>query len=90
VTRALDDYLHPLRGGADGQGWPFGGEIRYDGLVRTVMQAAINGRPVVRSVRTLDYRVDGRAVVGCSNFAIEPHALLRATGFQVVDARNSA
>jgi predicted phage baseplate assembly protein len=90
VAGALDNFLHPLRGGADGQGWPFGGEIRYDGLVRTVMAAQVSGRPAVRSVRTLDYRVDGRAVVGCSNFAIEPHSLLRATGFQVVDARNSA
>ncbi|MGT2476688.1 putative baseplate assembly protein [Paraburkholderia terrae] len=90
VAQALDEYLHPLRGGADGQGWPFGGEIRYDGLVRSVMAAQVNGRPAVRSVRTLDYRVDGRIVVGCSNFAIEPHSLLRAAGHQVVDARNSA
>jgi len=89
VARALDDFLHPLRGGTDGQGWPFGGEIRYDGLVRVVMAAQVNGVPAVRSVRRLDYRVDGRAVVGCSNFAIEPHSLLRATGFQVTDARNS-
>lgn len=90
VARALDDYLHPLRGGADGQGWPFGGEIRYDGLVRTVMAAQLNGRPAVRSVRTLDYRVDGRTVVGCSNFAITPYSLLRAIGHRVIDARNSA
>jgi predicted phage baseplate assembly protein len=90
VARALDDFLHPLRGGVDGQGWPFGGEIRYDGLVRVVMAAQVNGRSAVRSLRTLDYRVDGRVVVGCSNFAIEPHSLLRATGFEVIDARNSA
>jgi hypothetical protein len=90
VARALDEYLHPLRGGADGAGWPFGGEIRYDGLVRTVMAAQVSGRPAVGSVRTLDYRVDGRAVVGCSNFSIEPQCLLRAIAHQVVDARNSA
>ncbi len=90
VAQALGDFLHPLRGGEDGQGWPFGGEIRYDGLVRTAMGALVNGRAALRSLRTLDYHVDGRAVVGCSNFAIEPYSLLRATGFQVVDARNSA
>jgi predicted phage baseplate assembly protein len=90
VARALDEYVHPLRGGEDGVGWPFGGEVRYDGLVRTVMAARVDGELAVRGVRTLDYRIDGRQVVGCSNFALEPDSLLRALAHQVVDARNSA
>lgn len=89
VTRALDRHLDPLVGG-DGQGWPFGGEIRYDGLVRAVMSVTVKGAAAIRSVRTLDYRVDGRAVNGCNNFAIEPHSLVRPSAHQVVDARNSA
>ena len=90
IANALDEFLHPLRGGLDRKGWPFGGEIRYDALVRVVMAVVLDGQVAVRSVRTLDYRVDGRAVTGCANFSIEPNSLLRAAGFQVVDARNSA
>jgi predicted phage baseplate assembly protein len=90
VAQALDEYVHPLRGGDDGTGWPFGGEVRYDGLVRTVMAVRIGNDLAVRGVRTLDYRIDGRQAVGCSNFALEPESLLRALAHQVVDARNSA
>ena len=89
VMRALDRYLHPLTGGDDGAGWPFGGTIRYDGLVRTVMSVQVDSRAAVRSVRTLDYKVDGRAVVGCSDWAIEPESLLWPVSHQIVDARNA-
>jgi predicted phage baseplate assembly protein len=44
VRRALDErltrYLDPLRGGADGTGWPFGGDISYSGLYRQVIETA--------------------------------------------------
>ena len=29
VEQTIKDYFHPLKGGEDGQGWPFGGTIYY-------------------------------------------------------------
>lgn len=38
VIAALQDYLNPLSGGDDGQGWPFGGTIYFSKLYRVVME----------------------------------------------------
>ena len=37
VADALVTFLHPLRGGDDGQGWPFGGTIYSSDLFRVVL-----------------------------------------------------
>lgn len=34
----LDAFLHPLTGGNDGQGWPFGGPIYFSDLYRLVIE----------------------------------------------------
>lgn len=38
VVDALTTFLHPLRGGDDGQGWPFGGTIYSSDLFRVVLR----------------------------------------------------
>ena len=35
---ALTTFFHPLKGGEDGAGWPFGGEIFYSEVMRTILQ----------------------------------------------------
>jgi predicted phage baseplate assembly protein len=37
VEQRLRDYLHPLRGGTDSQGWPFGRNVFYSELLREIM-----------------------------------------------------
>jgi hypothetical protein len=89
VTKALDEHLHPLPIPPNGPGWPFGAAIRYDALVRAVMSAQVGGRAAVRSVKLLDYTVDGRSVTGCSDFPILPHSLLWPAGHRVVVTRSA-
>ena len=36
VEETLLAYLHPLTGGEDGTGWPFGGTIRYSQMMQRV------------------------------------------------------
>jgi predicted phage baseplate assembly protein len=38
VEQALTGWFHPLTGGADGTGWPFGGTIFYSDVYRVVLQ----------------------------------------------------
>ncbi len=38
VISSLQNYLDPLNGGDDGQGWPFGGTIYFSKLYRVVME----------------------------------------------------
>ena len=38
IEAALSRFLHPLTGGEDGQGWPFGGTIFYSDVYRVLLQ----------------------------------------------------
>lgn len=38
VEKALTAWFHPLTGGADGTGWPFGGTIFYSDVYRVILQ----------------------------------------------------
>lgn len=40
LSQRLSDYLHPLRGGSVGKGWPFGRDIFYSELLREIMLTA--------------------------------------------------
>jgi predicted phage baseplate assembly protein len=73
VTAALQtvrSFLHPLEGGDDGEGWPFGGALRYEALLRRLL--AVKG---VLRVPRLSYLVDGRRALPCADFALGPHEL---------------
>jgi predicted phage baseplate assembly protein len=77
VETALSDYLHPLTGGDDGLGWPFGGAVRYSKVIQRVF--AVDG---VESVPSLVLIVDGERQPECRDVPLEPiapHALAFAT-----------
>ncbi len=40
LAAALLDYFHPLRGGEEGQGWPFGADIYLGNVYRQVLSVA--------------------------------------------------
>lgn len=74
ITQLLEDidgYLHPLKGGDEGTGWPFGGALRYDALVRRLLQDE-----EVLAVPRLTLIVDGRRVPSCQDREIGEHDLL--------------
>ena len=78
---ALAAYLHPLTGGDDGAGWPFGGAIRYSKLVQRLF--AVAG---VDSVPQLVLTVDGDVRPECRDVgiaAIAATGLLQLTGLDV-------
>jgi predicted phage baseplate assembly protein len=81
IEGAIAGWLHPLTGGDDGQGWPFGGALRYSKLVQRVFAAG-----GVDSVPSLVLTVDGIERPACKDVAIAsiaPNALLRLTSVEV-------
>jgi predicted phage baseplate assembly protein len=71
VAGALEEYLHPISGGDTGEGWPFGGPIRYVPLVQRVL----GSDPAVRAVPRLDLIVDGVRVPPCTDRVLSPSSL---------------
>ncbi|MFF3456884.1 putative baseplate assembly protein [Streptomyces sp. NPDC002730] len=76
VRRAEDGlrrFLHPLDGGADGDGWPFGGPLVHTALLRRLL-----ADDEVAAVPLLTLTVDGLPVPPCTDTPLPPHALIRA------------
>ena len=71
ILASLDTYLHPLTGGEDGEGWPFGAPLRYQGVLRRLLSLT-----PIQAVPRLSMIVDGRRVPRCQDRAIGPHDLL--------------
>jgi hypothetical protein len=80
LTAALDRYLHPLSGGDDGEGWPFGGALRYSPLLRHL----VTGVEGVRAITRLSLVIDGARVAACTDFEPRRHALFWPTPHEVV------
>jgi predicted phage baseplate assembly protein len=78
VDRALRDYFHPLRGGEDGHGWPFGGAILFSRAFQRVL--SVSG---VDSIRRLVIAVDGEEAPECTDIPIRDGALVYSTEHQV-------
>lgn len=70
VDRALLDYFHPLRGGEDGNGWPFGGTISFSRTFQRVFSV-----PGVSSVSRVVLSLDGVAAPECRDVPLHPDAL---------------
>jgi predicted phage baseplate assembly protein len=87
ITAALDalnTYVDPLRGGDDGQGWPFGGTLRYAPLVRLLLDVQVGGRRALSAVPLLALVVDGLRADLCSDRPIPAHDLLWPTSHSIV------
>ena len=83
IRRLLDElntYLHPLKGGEDGQGWPFGQTLQYTVLIRRLL-ARVRG---LLAVSTLNFVVDGLRVLACQDFVPSPHALFWPEGHDII------
>jgi predicted phage baseplate assembly protein len=78
IEETLLAYFHPLKGGEDGQGWPFGGTIFYSRVYQRVF--TVTG---VRSVEQLVIVLDGNEAPECTDVVIQESALLYSTGHQV-------
>ncbi|MEI6067225.1 MAG: putative baseplate assembly protein [Methylococcaceae bacterium] len=71
IEQTLLDYFHPLKGGEDRLGWPFGGTIFYSRVYQQVF--SIQG---VQSIQTLVVVLDGEAAAVCTDIPILKGALV--------------
>jgi predicted phage baseplate assembly protein len=78
IEEKLITYFHPLKGGEDGQGWPFGGTIFYSRAYQRVF--TVTG---VRSIKQLIIVLDGNEAPECTDVVIQESALLYSTGHEV-------
>lgn len=79
TQQSLNAYLHPLTGGDDGTGWPFGGALRYLALVRR-----LTSEIDIVAVSSLNIIADGIRILACSDFTPEPYSLLWPDVHQIV------
>jgi hypothetical protein len=68
---ALDRWFDPVIGGEDGEGWPFGGAIRTDALVRFLLREV----PAVTAIPRLVLVVGGVRSRRCEDVVLPPHDL---------------
>jgi predicted phage baseplate assembly protein len=80
LSAALDDYLHPLHGGENGDGWTFGGVLRYSLLLRRL----VTGVEGVRAITRLTLVIDGARVKACTDFTPRPHSLFWPNPHEIV------
>jgi predicted phage baseplate assembly protein len=78
IESTLVDYFHPLRGGEDGQGWPFGGNIFYSRVYQRVFTV-----PGVDRIARLAIILDGETGVDCQDVTIPDGQLLYSTEHNV-------
>lgn len=78
VEASLMRYFHPLTGGEDGLGWPFGGTIAFSRTFHRVLSI-----PGVTSVNRLLITVDGVEAPECRDVPLRPQALASSTTHQV-------
>lgn len=78
AERTLLSYFHPLKGGEDSQGWPFGGKILFSRVYQRVFTVA-----GVDSIRRLVILLDGEEMPDCTDIPITEHGLLYSTRHDV-------
>ena len=74
----LGQFLHALKGGPEGKGWPWGGAIYHADLIGRLMRVEGVGRVV-----DLTVSLDGVASTGCTDVAIGPGELVYSGDHQV-------
>jgi predicted phage baseplate assembly protein len=77
AAAAVREHLHPLRGGPDGRGWPFGRDVR-----RTELLAVLDAAPGIDYV--IDLELTGAdAPGGCGDVCLGPLSLVTVTRVDV-------
>jgi predicted phage baseplate assembly protein len=74
---ALNRFFHPLEGGVDSKGWPFGGDIFFSAVHRVLLDL-----PVSR-IGTVLIEVDGCSYPPCTDIPVPAGALLASLDHEV-------
>jgi hypothetical protein len=78
VERVLLDYFHPLHGGEDGHGWPFGGGISFSRTFQRVFSVA-----GVSTVDRVVISVDGIEAPECTDVPLSTGSLAYSLAHEV-------
>jgi predicted phage baseplate assembly protein len=78
IEQTLQAYFHPLKGGEDSLGWPFGGTIFYSRVYQRVFTV-----PGVQSITRLAIVLDGEEAEACKDVPIKDGALLYSEEHQI-------
>lgn len=70
LITAMRRFFHPIYGGVDGKGWPFGGTIRYADVYRAGLVAGIS------RLDDIEIRIEGRTYPKCSDVPLPEQALV--------------
>ncbi|HTX91830.1 MAG TPA: putative baseplate assembly protein [Anaerolineales bacterium] len=71
IEDALSTYFHPLKGGEDGLGWPFGGTIYYSRVYQQIFE--VDG---VQSIQSLTITLDDEDQPAYQDVPLGPVSLL--------------
>lgn len=74
AVAALDTLFHPLRGGLDGTGWPFGGSVYFSWVHRALLL------PGVSRLGSVTIEIDGEDYATCTDVALPGPATLLFSG----------
>lgn len=80
IEQSLTRYFHPLDGGDEDAGWPFGGEIFYSSVYRVLLQ--VDGVSRIRENQLLIW-LDGERQTFCRDVAINTGELLWTDGHDI-------
>jgi hypothetical protein len=80
VEAQLNRFLHPLTGGSDRHGWPFGGAVFFSDIYRLILDV-----PDVLRIADgqLVINVDGEAAPFCRDIPLCPGELVYSTGHDI-------
>ncbi len=78
LRQDLLDYFHPLKGGDDGLGWPFGGDIFFSKVYQRVF-----GVPGIERIKRLVFIVDGEEKEAFKDVQVPAGVLLCSTEHHV-------
>jgi len=74
----LNKFFHPLKGGLDNKGWPFGGDIYYSDVYKVIL-----GTKGVERVETVEIYKDDKKQDTCKNVGIPRNRLLYSNGHEL-------
>ncbi len=80
VLTTLINYLHPITGGIDGTGWPFGAPLLYTPMILFLM-SHVSGLDAIPSLTLV---IDGQQLAPCSNFSIGEDSLFWSLEHEIV------
>jgi predicted phage baseplate assembly protein len=78
IEKTLLDYFHPLKGGEDGMGWPFGGRIYYSRVSQRIFSV-----PGVLSIEQLTILKDGEELPAFQDISLQENALVYSTHHEI-------